>query len=165
MIQFSNRRLILIIILLVVTGLLIFRFGSWTTPGQWLTNSILPELKRQPRYTVTGLLIPHQVKLYNGLVKEIGEQYLILESRSDNNYLEADTLFKIIFDQETTFFKQVIPLSVPATYTGAISTRAEKTNATALDVGEKIMVESRDKIIGTSESSFTAETIILNKFQ
>ena len=96
-------------------------------------------------YTTAGLLIPPNVHMYNGTVREVGNSYIVMYAASHNNYLKEDTALRIFFDKNTRFSKLTVPKiiteEVPPPHTQEIPMRKEE-----IELGRTVMVYSAQNL-------------------
>ncbi len=118
----------------------------------------LPPSDFQEEKTSTGIAIPNEVHVYNGLVEELGEEYLVMRSESGNNYLAADSTVRVSFDDKTKFVKKSAP-TVVSPSAKFITVVEETASAKDIILGATVVVYSSDNIKGDLE--FLAERVII----
>lgn len=147
-------RIIVIIFLVIIAvfgGLYFISFRKLFPPS-WRR---IFEKEVPPTYTSLGVEIPKKVYAYNGVVENIGEDYLDVRASASNNYLERDTLLKVFFNDETKFARYSLPRGI-SEETKIIEGHTEAIVFDDVHKGDTVEVFTRG---GEKSMSFTADQI------
>lgn len=118
-------------------------------------------LQSREEKTATGVSIPKEVHVYNGRVEETGEGYLVMRSFSASNYLPADSVMRVSFDEKTEFVKKSAPETISSDVL-FIKIIEESSAEEDIAPGAFVVVYSSDNIKGDLE--FLAERVVIVEF-
>lgn len=144
------------IILAACIALAFLSFAAWRGLQRAPRGTAPPSAPQEEN--TAGVVIPPEVRAYNGIVKEAKDGEFVLQSSSSENYLAKDALLTVLYDDNTQFVKQsvsaTIPkgVSVPAVVEAAAS-------FTDVEIGARIIAYARQNIAGAE--NFLADKIII----
>jgi len=122
----------------------------------------LVSLKMQKEYNLLGVEIPAEVHAYNGTIKAVSGDKVLIWANADNNYLVRNQLLQIKFDDKTSFIKRVLPKGFSKEEESILS-KEVKITFKKLKPGQQVEVYSK-KNIKNYTSSQVADIIKLIEF-
>ena len=151
----KDARVIISIVfaIIVVFGGLYFISSQKLFTPQWWRKIF--EKEKPPTYTSLGVEIPKKVYAYNGVVQDIGKDYFAIRASSSSNYLEADALLEVFFNEKTKFIKYTLARGI-AEEQKIVEAHTEPITSADVRAGDTVEVFTS---AGEKSRSFTADQI------